>query len=145
MGNFARTNGAKRWSAKANPTVPIQVDDVIATITSGANAGQVGPFDLTATDGRQTLANILGVACQRNAAADATGLTERITPNQDNNLIAYYNFVPAADANSGYIYISPVPTGSLTGTRTALSAETGLTTQTYLAGKGFLFVTEVPA
>ena len=138
MGNFSRSNGARRWQAKACTTVPILVDDVVATITSGGQAGSVGPFDLSASDGRQTLANIVGVSAHRNSAADGTGITERITPNQDNNLISIYNFVPAADANNGFIRNGA-------GTRISLAAESGTTTQNYMATRGFLFVTEVPA
>lgn len=35
--------------------------EVLAKITSGADAGKVGPFQAGATDGRQTLANIVGI------------------------------------------------------------------------------------
>lgn len=34
---------------------------VMAKITSGTHAGKVGPFQAEATDGRQTLANIVGL------------------------------------------------------------------------------------
>ena len=39
----------------------LQPGTVIAKITSGADIGKVGVFDSTATDGRQTAANIVGV------------------------------------------------------------------------------------
>lgn len=35
--------------------------EVLAAITSGPEAGKVGPFQAEATDGRQTLANIVGI------------------------------------------------------------------------------------
>jgi len=35
--------------------------EVLAKITSGADAGKVGVFQAEATDGRQTLANIVGI------------------------------------------------------------------------------------
>ena len=35
--------------------------EVMAKITSGGDAGKVGPFMAGATDGRQTLANIVGL------------------------------------------------------------------------------------
>jgi len=35
--------------------------EVMAKITSGGDAGKVGPFQADATDGRQTLANIVGL------------------------------------------------------------------------------------
>lgn len=35
--------------------------EVLAKITSGAETGKVGPFQAGATDGRQTLANIVGL------------------------------------------------------------------------------------
>lgn len=35
--------------------------EVMAKITSGNDAGKVGPFQAGATDGRQTLANIVGI------------------------------------------------------------------------------------
>lgn len=40
----------------------LQPGTVIAKITGGADAGKFGPFDATATDGRQTTGNIVGVS-----------------------------------------------------------------------------------
>jgi hypothetical protein len=56
----------------AASTVPTEVIDgsnqkilqpgtVMAKITSGAESGKVGPFQASVTDGRQTLANIVGL------------------------------------------------------------------------------------
>lgn len=39
----------------------LQRGEVMAKITSGGDAGKVGPFQADATDGRQTLANIVGL------------------------------------------------------------------------------------
>lgn len=39
----------------------LQPGTVLAKITSGAEAGKVGPFQADATDGRQTAANIVGL------------------------------------------------------------------------------------
>lgn len=39
----------------------LQSGEVMASITSGADAGKIGPFMAGVTDGRQTLANIVGV------------------------------------------------------------------------------------
>lgn len=39
----------------------LQSGEVLAKITTGADAGKVGPFQAGATDGRQTLANIVGI------------------------------------------------------------------------------------
>ena len=39
----------------------LQAGEVLAKITSGGDAGKVGPFQTLATDGRQTLANIVGL------------------------------------------------------------------------------------
>lgn len=39
----------------------LQPGTVLAKITSGADAGKVGPFSAAALDGRQTLANIVGL------------------------------------------------------------------------------------
>lgn len=39
----------------------LQPGVVLAAITSGADAGKIGPFDPTATDGRQTAGNIVGL------------------------------------------------------------------------------------
>lgn len=70
-----------RWSTKdlkyssytlAASTVPtetidgsvekvLQSGEVLAKITSGPETGKVGPFQAGATDGRQTLANVVGV------------------------------------------------------------------------------------
>ena len=68
------TRGAKYDSAMiAASTVPavtidgnagqkiFQPGTVIAKITSGAEAGKFGPFQAGVTDGRQTLANIVGI------------------------------------------------------------------------------------
>lgn len=39
----------------------LQPGTVVAKITSGGDAGKIGVFDSTATDGRQTVANIVGI------------------------------------------------------------------------------------
>ena len=39
----------------------LQSGEVLAKITSGGETGKVGPFQALATDGRQTLANIVGI------------------------------------------------------------------------------------
>lgn len=39
----------------------LQPGTVLAKITSGADAGKVGPFQADVTDGRQTLTNIVGL------------------------------------------------------------------------------------
>lgn len=39
----------------------LQCGQVMAKITSGAGAGKIGPFQAGATDGRQTLTNIVGI------------------------------------------------------------------------------------
>jgi hypothetical protein len=39
----------------------LQSGEVLAKITSGGDAGKVGPFQAGATDGRQTAANIVGI------------------------------------------------------------------------------------
>lgn len=39
----------------------LQPGTVVAKITSGPDIGKVGAFDTTATDGRQTTANIVGI------------------------------------------------------------------------------------
>lgn len=39
----------------------LQSGEVLARITSGAEDDKVGPFDASATDGRQTAANIVGI------------------------------------------------------------------------------------
>lgn len=132
MGNFSRSNGSRRGQVFVNPTLSVQVDDVVATATSGTYAGKCGPFDLSATDGRQTLANIQGVACQRASATDGTGIQERVFPNQESDRIAVYIFVPGADANNGFIRDG-------TGTRISLNAEAGQTTRNYMATHGFIF------
>lgn len=39
----------------------LQAGTVMAKITSGGDSGKIGPFQAMATDGRQTLANIVGL------------------------------------------------------------------------------------
>jgi hypothetical protein len=48
--------------ANGNRVKILQPGTVMAKITSGADIGKVGPFQALATDGRQTLANIVGLA-----------------------------------------------------------------------------------
>lgn len=43
------------------PQKILQSGETMAAITSGAESGKIGPFQAGATDGRQTLANIVGV------------------------------------------------------------------------------------
>lgn len=45
----------------SSPIKILQPGTVMAKITSGGDAGKVGPFQAGVTDGRQTLANIVGV------------------------------------------------------------------------------------
>lgn len=47
-------------NGKTNQKI-LQSGEVMAKITSGPEAGKVGPFQAGATDGRQTTANIVGV------------------------------------------------------------------------------------
>jgi hypothetical protein len=42
-------------------TKVLQAGELLAKITSGADAGKVGPFQAGVTDGRQTAANIVGL------------------------------------------------------------------------------------
>ena len=42
-------------------TKVLQAGEVLAKITSGGDIGKVGPFQAGVTDGRQTLANIVGL------------------------------------------------------------------------------------
>jgi hypothetical protein len=39
----------------------LQSGEVMAKITSGGDSGKIGPYDVNATDGRQTLTNIVGI------------------------------------------------------------------------------------
>ena len=39
----------------------LQPGEVMAKITSGTEVGKVGPYDINASDGRQTTANIVGI------------------------------------------------------------------------------------
>lgn len=43
------------------PQKVVQSGECLAKITSGADAGKVGPFQAGVTDGRQTVANIVGL------------------------------------------------------------------------------------
>lgn len=72
--SFLRSTQDVKWesytlSAASVPTETIdgttqkvlQSGEVLAKITSGGEAGKVGPFQAGATDGRQTAANIVGI------------------------------------------------------------------------------------
>lgn len=56
----AATVPARTIDGNANQKV-LQPGTVMAKITSGGDAGKIGPFSAAATDGRQTLANIVGI------------------------------------------------------------------------------------
>ena len=56
----ASTITAQTIDGNANQKI-VQPGTVMAKITSGADAGKVGPYMATATDGRQTAANIVGI------------------------------------------------------------------------------------
>lgn len=56
----AATVALETVNAVANQKV-LQSGEVMAKITSTAEAGKIGPYDVNATDGRQTLANIVGI------------------------------------------------------------------------------------
>lgn len=56
----AATVPAQTIDGFANQKI-VQPGTVMAKVTSGADAGKVGPFSAAATDGRQTLANIVGL------------------------------------------------------------------------------------
>lgn len=56
----ASTITAQTIDGVANQKI-VQPGTVMAKITSGGDAGKVGPFMATATDGRQTAANIVGI------------------------------------------------------------------------------------
>lgn len=56
----ASTITAQTIDGNANQKI-VQPGTVLAAITSGADAGKVGPFQTGATDGRQTLANVVGI------------------------------------------------------------------------------------
>jgi hypothetical protein len=56
----ASTITAQTIDGVANQKI-VQPGTVMAKITSGADAGKVGPFQTGALDGRQTVANIVGV------------------------------------------------------------------------------------
>lgn len=59
--NESYTCAASTVYTDANGRKILQPGTVMAKITSGGEAGKVGPFDLAATDGRQTLTNIVGL------------------------------------------------------------------------------------
>lgn len=56
----AATVPAQTIDGFANQKI-VQPGTVMAKITSGADSGKIGPFSAAATDGRQTLANIVGI------------------------------------------------------------------------------------
>lgn len=56
----AATVPARTIDGHANQKI-LQPGTVMAKITSGADIGKVGPFQAGVTDGRQTLANIVGL------------------------------------------------------------------------------------
>lgn len=56
----ASTVTAKTIDGNPNQKI-LQPGTVLAKITSGGEAGKVGPFKSDATDGRQTAANIVGI------------------------------------------------------------------------------------
>lgn len=55
------TLAASTVALDANANKVLQTGTVLARITSGGDVGKVGPFQPSASDGRQTVANIVGV------------------------------------------------------------------------------------
>lgn len=55
------TLAASTVTADEDATKYVQKGTVLATITSGADSGKVGAYSTTATDGRQTSTNIIGI------------------------------------------------------------------------------------
>lgn len=115
-------------------TQAAQTGDVIAKITSGPDTGKFGVFNLTATDGRQTLANCIGPIAHRISAIDPTGIQERVLPNQDSRFFTFISRASAARSNNIFYY-----NATNTGVRTSINAEAGLLTKSYFAGHGFFF------
>lgn len=56
----ASTVALETVNGVANQKV-LQSGEVMAKITSGGDSGKIGPYDVNATDGRQTLTNIVGI------------------------------------------------------------------------------------
>lgn len=133
MIKFVRSDHFGTWSVPIASTLAVQIGDVLAKITSGVNSGLYGPHDTSASDGRQTVANIIGVAVDRVSVYDATGFQERVLPNQQDNVCTYITHCSACDGNEAFYYASgPV--------RAAINAESGLATKNQLAGTGFSFI-----
>lgn len=133
MIKFVRSDHFGTWYVPIASTLAVQIGDVLAKITSGANSGLYGPHDTSASDGRQTVANIIGVAVDRVSVYDATGFQERVLPNQQDNVCTYITHCAACDGNEAFYYASgPV--------RAAINAESGLATKNQLAGTGFSFI-----
>lgn len=57
----AATVPARTVVGSTRPQKILQPGTVMAAITSGADAGKIGPFQAGVTDGRQTAANIVGL------------------------------------------------------------------------------------
>lgn len=108
--------------------------DVIAKITSGPDTGKYGAFNLSATDGRQTLANVIGPIAHRISAVDITGFQERVLPVQDGRFFTFIVRASAARANQIFYYNATSP-----GVRASINAEAGLVTKAYLQGRMFFF------
>lgn len=133
MISFIRSDHYALQSVVIADTLAVQIGDTLAKITSGGDTGKYGPFALNATDGRQTVANVIGPSTMRVSAVDSTGIQERVLPNQDGRLCTYVIHCAACDANQGFYY-------DVNGVRQTLNAEAGLTTKNLLAGKGFSFI-----
>jgi len=127
--DFAPQGGEEFIFATSQAAV---VGDIIAKITTGPDTGKFGPFALNATDGRQTLANVIGPTFIRISANDTTGIQERVLPNQADRFFTFCARASAARANQMFYY-------DATGTRQTLNSEASLLTKNYLAGHGFFF------
>jgi len=114
------------------PSQAAVTGDIIAKITSGPDTGKFGAYSLAATDGRQTLANVIGPIFHRISAFDATGIQERVLPNQTDRFFTFCARSTAARANQMYYY-------NVGGTRASINTEGALLTKNYLAQHQFFF------
>lgn len=60
-GMLAASTFPAKAAGDGTPQKILQPGTVLAKITSGAESGKLGPFSAKATDGRQTVANIVGI------------------------------------------------------------------------------------
>jgi hypothetical protein len=118
------TCAASTIPADAKGAKVLQSGTVMAKITSGGDSGKIGPFSATATDGRQTAANIVGV-CDSffpyQMGSGLAGTVQAVASDREVSVLVAGRVVGSACYEYVGAEVSPGTRGLSAGTKTSLS------------------------